>query len=187
MTLIKKNNKGLTLIEALIWFALFAAVIYSAFVMYNHYKNEQDIYNVGQELENIFKHSEIFLSQNSQQSIVKQGLNDSDLIVAGVYPKLKGQTDAKVGTSVYGNVAISYLGNNQGMRVYYYVPRGEICNRVIMSQKLVGWEKINNLNFNQALTPTQVTNFCKGTNLIELIFVVNSYHPLTDAELINNK
>lgn len=186
MKLIKRKSKGLTLIEALIWFALFAAVIYSAFVMYNHYKTEQNIYNVGQELEHIFKYSEVFLSQNSQQSIVKQGLNDSDLILAGVYPKLKGQTDSKIGTSIYGNVAISYVGNNQGMKVYYYVPRGEICNKIILSQKLVGWQKVNTLNFDQTFAPTQVTNFCKGTGLIELIFVVNTYHPLTDAELINN-
>lgn len=179
MKLIKNNNKGLTLIEALIWFALFAAVIYSAFVMFNHYRNEQKIYNVSQELESIYKTTEAMFALTTNDDMNKLALTKQDLLDFGVYPKTLKVRTASNTTSAFGPIDINYGGAN-GMAVNYTtIPRGEICSKIILSQKQVGWYKVGSLTYNDALTPTAVTNFCAGNGNLGLQFWMKSYQPET--------
>jgi len=177
MKLIKRKDKGLTLIEALIWFALFAAVIYSAFVMYNHYKNEQKIYTVSKELETIYKKTEAMFALTTNDVLNTLPVTKQDFLDFGIYPTtLKVRTVANT-TSAFGPININYNGAD-GMQVNYTkIPKGEICSKIILSQKLIGWYKVNSLNYNSSLTPSSISSLCSGNGNVNLTFWMKSYQP----------
>jgi hypothetical protein len=177
------KNKGLTLIEALIWFAIFAAVIYSAFVMFNNYRQEQKIQIVSKELESIYKKITSLSEMTTMADMYKFSLSKKDLLDFGVYPETLKVRTASNTTSAFGVMDIGYLGSDGFAVTYTQIPPGKVCSKIILSQKLVGWTEVigssTSLNFYGGLDVDKITKFCSGNDNIYLQFRMKPYAPLT--------
>lgn len=93
----KKNLAGLTLIEALIWFAIFAAVVAGVFALYSQSRNSSNASTVNKELSTIFAQTEqLFASEDTAQ--LTSGGNTLAMNL-GIYPSslktTKGSTDVQ--------------------------------------------------------------------------------------------
>lgn len=172
-----KSNQGLTLIEAMIWFALFAAVIYSAFVMYNSYKQNQNTYMINSELKHIYKNMNAIINYTTNDDVTKLGMTKKDLLDAGVYPyTLRVRTEALT-MGVYGKVEIVYGGGSNYevySTTYYEIPKGDVCTKIVLGQNNVGWNRVNNLLFANAAS---LINLCGGEGTVNLQFWDSPYQP----------
>lgn len=132
------SKQGLTLIEALIWFALFAAVVAGVFGLYSNSRNANNAATVNKELSTIYSKTESLFSQESTT-----GLNNEIGLKLGIYPK-----SVKVKGNVVNNVfggTINLTGAYPSSFTVEYTsfPTGETCSNIIKSQKAIGWYLVN--------------------------------------------
>jgi len=163
------KNKGLTLIEALIWFAIFAAVVAGIFALYSSSRNANNAATVNKELSTIFSQTEqLFASEDTKD------LTDNKVALQlGIFPKsLKVSTDGTTISNVFGGkVTLS------GFTVIYTnVPTGEVCSNIIRAQKAVGWDTADTgttVSYNSTYSINKVATACgdNGKKAISLTFV----------------
>jgi type II secretory pathway pseudopilin PulG len=131
------KNGGLTLIEALIWFAVFSAILFSVMIIY---KNSQAKANITLETKNIqFIFSGL---QDAQKEGLSNDLNNETAANLGIIPRnIKKSSDGKFINSWGGDVVIEYV-EGEGYRLTYKNVPEEDCVSLINQQKNVGWGKI---------------------------------------------
>lgn len=179
MRITRKNNKALTLIEALIWFALLAALVFFAFISYNGYSKDQKIYTVDSELQHVYKKMNTLLYSTPKTDVAKFSITKTDLIEFGVYPQNLKSTANGFTISVFGKMHIAYK-NGTGQEIYsvtyYEIPKGDVCSKIIISQKSVGWTRVNAL---AAANMGKPASICNGTGNVDLEFWAAPYQPDT--------
>lgn len=168
------SNKGLTLIEALIWFAIFAAVIAGVFALYNNSKNSNNASTISKELTTIFvKTEEVFASQSTG------GLTTKLAVQLGIFPSSTKITDAANGTvyNVYGGKIVMQGYAPVGYTVNYFsIPKGSVCSSIVKSQRNTGWLRVYNgtqdLYYDETYTIAKVASFCgkDGDGTLELVW-----------------
>lgn len=171
----KKNLAGLTLIEALIWFAIFAAVVAGVFALYSQSRNSSNASTVNKELSTIFAQTEqLFASEDTAQ--LTSGGNTLAMNL-GIYPSslktAKGSTDVQ---NVFGGkVTISGQTPSGFTVTYTNIPRGEVCANIVKAQKAVGWDSVidGNVKYNEDYKISDVSTSCgsNGSGVISLDFV----------------
>jgi Tfp pilus assembly protein PilE len=169
-----KTNKikGLTLIEALIWFAIFAAVVAGVFALYANTKEMNNSANVSKEITTTFAKVENVYATN-----VTTGLTNTIGLQLGVFPNTIKVIDSAAGTlnNVYGGKILLQADPPTGFNLTYEkVPKGPECASIIKSQKNVGWNSLNGsvLLFDESFSVAGVTSICgqKGTGNTQLTF-----------------
>jgi type II secretory pathway pseudopilin PulG len=160
----KSKNQGLTLIEALIWFAIFAAVVAGIFALYSSTRNANNASTVNKELSTIFSQTEqLFASDDTATLTNIVGLQ------LGVFPKSVKVTDATKGTisNVFGGTVTLTGQTPSGFTVAYTnVPSGEVCSNIVRAQKAVGWDTANtgtSVSYNSSYSISAVSTAC-GAN-----------------------
>lgn len=172
MKIKNNNNKGLTLIEALIWFAIFAAVIAGVFSLYSNSRNSNNVSTVNKELSTIFTKVEpVYSSEPSSELTNLIGLQ------LGVFPSSVKVTDSTKGTisNVFGGTITLASNGASGYAVTYTkVPKGDVCANIVRSQKNVGWHQVNlfAVKYSQEYSLTKVTALCgaNGSGTVDLRF-----------------
>jgi len=167
------KNKGLALIEALIWFAIFAAVVAGIFALYSSTRNANNASTVNKELSTIFSQTEqLFASEDTEQ--LATGGNALALKL-GIYPKsVKVSSDGSSISNVFGGtIDITGESPSSFTVTYTHVPNGEVCANIIRAQKAVGWDSVNTVTYDKDYTITDVVALCgsNGTGTIDLAFV----------------
>ncbi|MQT35301.1 type 4 pilus major pilin [Pseudomonas helleri] len=169
----KKSIMGLTLIEALIWFAIFAAVVAGVFALYSQSRNSSNASTVNKELSTIFSQTEqLFASEDTAQ------LTSNTLALnLGIFPSslktAKGSTNVQ---NVFGgNVTISGQTPSGFTVTYTNIPRGEVCANIVKAQKAVGWDSViaGKVKYNEDYKISNVSTNCgsNGSGVISLDFV----------------
>lgn len=166
------RTSGLTLIESLIWLAILASIIVGVFSIYNKTRDNKNISIVSQELSTIFSKTDSIYSTNNTD-----GLNNLTALNLGLFPKTVKIIDSSTGklANIFGG-EITITGNppNEFSVTYTKIPRGEICYKIIDSQKKVGWYSLNSVGFfNQSYIAHNIAGYCKettGNNIIDLTF-----------------
>ena len=134
------RNTGLTLIEALIWFAIFAAVVAGVFSLYASSRNASNASTVNKELATIFSQTEqLFASDDTA------GLNNTIGLQLGIFPKSLKVVTAGTTTTTISNVfggTVTILGETPSKFTVTYtnIPSGEVCSNIVRAQKAVGWD-----------------------------------------------
>ncbi len=170
-----KNQQGLTLIEALIWFAILAAVIAGVFALYSQTRNSNNAATVNKELSTIFAQTEqLFATEDTEQ--LADGGNKLALRL-GIYPSsLKTTATGNTVQNVFGgSVSITGFSPSGFSITYTNIPKGEVCNNIIKSQKAVGWDSVggdDEVTYNAGYNITQVADYCgdNGDGVISLTF-----------------
>ena len=158
-----RNNVGLTLIEALIWFAIFAAVVAGVFALYSQSRNSSNASTVNKELSTIFSQTEqLFASEDTAQ--LTTGGNRLAMNL-GIYPSsLKTTKDSTNVQNVFGGkVTISGQTPSGFTVTYTNIPRGEVCANIVKSQKAVGWDSVGTVKYNEDYKISNVSTYC-GSN-----------------------
>lgn len=168
-----KNIAGVTLVEALIWFAIFAAVLYGVFSLYSQSRNAGNASTVNKELSTIFSQTEqLFATEDTAQ--LTDGGNSLALNL-GIYPKsLKSSANGSSINNVFGG-AVTITGETpSGFTVTYNrVPTGEVCANIIRAQKAVGWDSVNGMNYDKDYKISDANTLCgpSGNGTLDLVFV----------------
>lgn len=164
---INKKNTGLTLIEALIWFAIFAAVIAGVFSIYSSANDAKLASQTNKELSTIFSSVESLYATESTS-----GLTNIIGIQLGVFPKsmkIRNDETGIIDNSFGGQVALSGIAPSGFSLIYSKIPRGSICAELVRSQRKVGWEEVKIdgnsgvVKFNKTFDISNVAELC-GTN-----------------------
>ncbi|PAA30097.1 type 4 pilus major pilin [Pseudomonas fragi] len=132
------KNQGLTLIEALIWFAIFAAVVAGVFALYSSSRNASNASTVNKELSTIFSQTEQLFASDDTSALA----NNKIALQLGIFPNsLKVGTDGETISNVFGG-KVTLIGTSpSGFTVTYTnVPTGEVCSNIVRAQKAVGWD-----------------------------------------------
>lgn len=168
-----RSSGGLTLIEALIWFAIFAAVVAGVFALYSQSRNSSNASTVNKELSTIFAQTEqLFASEDTEQ--LTDGGNRLALNL-GIYPSsLKSTSTGDVVQNVFGG-EVSIAGDSpSGFSITYKnIPKGEVCANIVKSQKAVGWDSVGDVKYNEKYKISDVSTYCgaNGSGTINLEFV----------------
>jgi len=154
----KSKNQGLTLIEALIWFAIFAAVVAGVFALYSSSRNASNASTVNKELSTIFSQTEQLYASDDTAA-----LTNTIGLQLGIFPK-----SAKVNGVIVNNVfggTITLTGQTpSGFTVVYTnIPSGEVCSNIVRAQKAVGWDTGNGVAYDSSYTIAKVGTSC-GSN-----------------------
>jgi type II secretory pathway pseudopilin PulG len=172
ITLHNKTKSGLTLIEALIWFAIFAAVVAGVFALYSKTRNDSNATKVSQEIATIFSKTDSAYSSDSTD-----GLDNITALNLGLFPKTVKVTDASKGTvsNIFGGtITIKGTAPSEFSVTYTNIPRGDVCYKIINSQRNVGWYNFNSVGFfNASYVATNIASYCQvsGSNsTIDLTF-----------------
>ena len=163
MKIKKRNNVGLTLIEALIWFAIFAAVVAGVFALYSQSRNSSNASTVNKELSTIFSQTEqLFASEDTAQ--LTTGGNRLAMNL-GIYPSSLKTTkgEDKVQNVFGGEVKIDGQTPSGFSIEYKNIPKGEVCANIVKSQKAVGWDSVGTVKYNDGYKISDVSTFC-GSN-----------------------
>lgn len=157
-----KKKQGLTLIEALIWFAIFAAVVVGVFSLYASARTANFAAKTNKEITYMFA------------SIQEKYANDStaDLYnkVAyqfGIFPstlKVAVASNGYIGdvTHSFGGRVVIYGYAPNGFDVSYYdIPSGEACLRIVREQKKTGWTMLNNTPY-ERFTIQKMDEICNN-------------------------
>lgn len=159
----KNKNNGLTLIEALIWFAIFAAVVAGVFALYSKTRDNNLAANTNKELSTLYvKLSDIVDKENST------GLNVELAYQLGAIPStIKMSNDGKTFKNIFGGaVNIVGLPPSGFLVTYTKVPYGSICSSIMTAQNKVGWDymldsKGNRITFDSTYSINNVASICK--------------------------
>ena len=175
MKIKKRNNVGLTLIEALIWFAIFAAVVAGVFALYSQSRNSSNASTVNKELSTIFSQTEqLFASEDTAQ--LTTGGNRLAMNL-GIYPSsLKTTKGGDKVQNVFGGEVTIDGQTPSGFSIQYTnIPKGEVCANIVKSQKAVGWDSVidGNVKYNEDYKISDVSTNCgsNGSGVISLDFV----------------
>lgn len=155
------KNKGLTLIEALIWFAIFAAVVAGIFTLYASSRNASNASIVNKELSTIFSQMEQ-LYANDDTGAITNGIG----VQIGVFPSTLKFTDpskAEIANVFGGSVRISGQSPSGFSIAYTNIPSGEVCSNIVRAQKSVGWDTGLGVSYNSTYTIAKVAAAC-GNN-----------------------
>lgn len=133
----QSKNQGLTLIEALIWFAIFAAVVAGVFALYSNSRNASNASTVNKELSTIFSQTEQLYATESTD-----GLGNADALKLGVFPKSVKVNGSTINNVFGGTIVITGTAPSGFDVVYTNVPSGEVCSAIVRSQKAVGWDSV---------------------------------------------
>lgn len=178
----KLNNiskqKGLTLIEALIWFAIFAAVVAGVFALYSNSRDSNNAATVNKELSTIFSQIENLYATESTSS-----LNTGMARQLGVFPtsiksanvvNQAGDINVTMYNVFGGTIAVNGVSPSGFNTTYTKVPKGAVCSSIVRSQKAVGWDDVNDkaLTYDSAYTISKVGSLCgtDGSGTIDLKF-----------------
>lgn len=135
MTKLNSKVNGLTLIEALIWFAVFAAVVAGVFAIYGSTRNANNVATVNKELATIYARSEAIYAYESPAE-----LDNATALKLGIYPKtVKVSPSGEVNNVFGGTITLQGFQPRTFMVTYTNVPAGETCVNIIKAQKAVGW------------------------------------------------
>ncbi|HFS0794268.1 type 4 pilus major pilin [Pseudomonas sp. WS 5027] len=167
-----RNNIGLTLIEALIWFAIFAAVVAGVFALYSQSRNSSNASTVNKELSTIFSQTEqLFASEDTAQ--LTTGGNRLAMNL-GIYPSSLKTTKGgiKVQNVFGGEVTIDGQTPSGFSIQYTNIPKGEVCANIVKSQKAVGWDSVGTVKYNEDYKISNVSTYCgsNGSGVITLKF-----------------
>lgn len=153
------KNQGLTLVEALIWFALLAAVIAGIFGVYQSNRNSNNSTTVNKELSTIFTQTESLFATETTD-----GLANTAAVQLGVFPKtLKIAKDGSTINNIFGGtVKLTGTAPSGFQVVYTNVPAGAVCSNIIRSQKAVGWDTANTIVYTDQTKSTlqQIGTLC---------------------------
>jgi hypothetical protein len=160
----KNKNNGLTLIEALIWFAVFAAVVAGVFSLYAKSRDESLASSVNREISTMF--AKLDDISNKEDST---GLNPNLAYRLGAVPStLKMSNDGYVlKNSFGGSVNIVGLPPSGFLVTYTNVPYGRICSAIMATQSKVGWNYMidypegNKITFDSTYSINKVASVCK--------------------------
>lgn len=163
MIFTNKNNKGLTLIEALIWFAIFAAVVAGVFALYSKSRDTSLSSSANKEMSTMFaKLDDIFDKEDST------GLNTQLAYRLGAVPNtLKISNDGQsLKNSFGGAVNIVGLPPSGFLITYTSVPYGSVCSAIMIAQSKVGWDymldsKGNKIVFDSTYKISKVADVCQ--------------------------
>ena len=166
----QSKNQGLTLIEALIWFAIFAAVVAGVFALYNNSRDSNNSATVNKELSTIFSQTENLYATESTN-----GLTNLVGLQLGVFPSSVQVTDPTKGTisNVFGGTTTIAGVAPSGFTVTYTkVPKGNTCSAIVRSQKAVGWTSANTVVYDSTYSIAGVGTLCgvEGSGSIDLVF-----------------
>lgn len=170
----QSKNQGLTLIEALIWFAIFAAVVAGVFSLYSNSRDSNNASTVNKELSTIFSQTENLYATESTA-----GLTNTVGMQLGVFPSsIKSTTTTGAGgtttlNNVFGGtITLAGVAPSGFTTVYTKVPKGSVCSSIVRSQKAVGWDSANTINYNSSYTIAAVGTLCgvSGSGTIDLTF-----------------
>lgn len=151
----KSKNQGLTLIEALIWFAIFAAVVAGIFALYSSTRNANNASTVNKELSTIFSQTEqLFASEDTAALTNAIGLQ------LGVFPKSVKVSGSTISNVFGGTITLTGQTPSGFTVVYTNVPTGEVCSNIIRAQKAVGWDTANGVTYNEDYTISAVAAEC---------------------------
>ena len=169
----KKSIMGLTLIEALIWFAIFAAVVAGVFALYSQSRNASNASTVNKELSTIFSQTEqLFASEDTAQ--LTSGGNRLALNL-GIYPNsLKTTSTGTTVKNVFGGDVTIAGSTPSGFSIKYTnIPKGEVCANIVKAQKAVGWDSVGTVTYNEKYKISNVSGYCgsNGSGTIDLEFV----------------
>lgn len=167
----KKSNSGLTLIEALIWFAIFAAVIAGAFALYSKARESIMVTSVNEEMSTMFSKLDRLFQVESTAPLNAKLAYDLGAIPSSI----KAVNNNTVYKNRFGGdvnvVGIPPLGF---LITYTSVPNGSVCAGIITGQRKVGWTYIldnkgNKITFDENYKISQVANACKtsGSGSVE--------------------
>ena len=168
-----RNNVGLTLIEALIWFAIFAAVVAGVFALYSQSRNSSNASTVNKELSTIFAQTEqLFASEDTAQ--LTSGGNKLAMNL-GIYPSsLKTTKGGDTVQNVFGGKVTISGETPSGFTVTYEnIPKGEVCANIVKSQKAEEWDSVGTVKYNDGYKISDVSTYCgsNGSGVISLAFV----------------
>ncbi|MGE1527077.1 hypothetical protein ACUDA6_13695 [Pseudomonas ceruminis] len=161
-----RNSGGLTLIEALIWFAIFAAGVAGVagvFALYSQSRNSSNASTVNKELSTIFSQTEqLFASEDTAQ--LTTGGNRLAMNL-GIYPSGLKTTKGgiKVQNVFVGEVTFEVQSPSGFSIQYTNIPKGEVCANIVKSQKTVGWDSVGTVKNNDGYKISDVSTYC-GTN-----------------------
>lgn len=168
----KNKNHGLTLIEALIWFAIFAAVVAGVFALYSNSRDSSNASIVNKELSTIFTRVEPIYSTEKTSA-----LTNTLGIQLGVFPSSVKIADADAGTiyNIFGGTIALVSNGTTGYSVTYTkVPKGKVCAEIVRSQKNVGWHQVNlfAVKYSSEYSVSKVTALCgsNGGGTVDLRF-----------------
>lgn len=129
------KNQGLTLIEALIWFAIFAAVVAGVFALYSSSRNASNASTVNKELSTIFSQTEqLFASEDTAD------LDNTIALQLGIFPNSLKVNGTTVNNVFGGTVVIEGVTPSGFTVTYTNIPSGEVCSNIVRAQKAVGWD-----------------------------------------------
>lgn len=171
---IMRNNKneGLTLIEALIWFAIFAAVIVGVFYLYKNTKEANQLIDTNRELSYIYtKANALYTEGNTGFSLneASSGSIVNDLAISlGLIPSTLKINGSSINNN-FGGI-VTFVNRATGFVVQYTkVPTGKTCMNLVNGQKKVGWEFVvvgglSRVYYNNTYTINSPLELCKGDN-----------------------
>lgn len=164
------------MIEALIWFAIFAAVVAGVFALYSNSRDSNNAATVNKELSTIFSQVENLYATESTSS-----LNTGMARQLGVFPtSIKSANvvnqSGDINVTMYnvfgGTISVNGIAPSGFTTIYTKVPRGSVCSSIVRSQKAVGWDSANSVNYDSAYTIGKVGTLCgtNGAGTIDLTF-----------------
>lgn len=152
------RNAGLTLIEALIWFAIFAAVVAGVFALYSSARNASNASTVNKELSTIFSQTEqLFASEDTKD------LENTIALQLGIFPNSLKVNGTVVNNVFGGKVTITGTSPSGFTVEYTNIPSGEVCSNIVRAQKAVGWDSGLGVPYGSAYTIKDVAAAC-GNN-----------------------
>lgn len=131
------KNKALTLIESLIWFAVFAAVMVGVFALYSNSRDANNTATVNKEMATFFSRSNDVFSNESPAS-----LSNDMAVKFGLFPNSLKNTGSGI-NNVFGGTVTTYgVAPSSIYLLYTNIPAGSICSNIVKAQKSVGWNAV---------------------------------------------
>ena len=156
-----RNRRGLTLIEALIWFAIFAAVVAGVFTLYSNSRDKNNAETVNKELATIFANMDgKYGNENTK------GLNTDLAMQLGIFPQTLKQYQG-LRNIFGGTVSIIGMEPRSYIVLYTKIPSGSVCSNIVRSQRKVGWYYVQSitevLNYDNNFKISDIPRVC-GNN-----------------------
>ncbi len=132
------KNKGVSIVEALIWFALFSIVIFGVFSIYKNTKNKENIILESKNIQFIFSRLQSVVMEDNSNEI-----NNDVAGKLGILPESlkKSNINGDITNVWGGGVVLEYIDGKGYKLTYKNVPSMD-CLAIVNSQKNVGWGKI---------------------------------------------
>jgi len=164
-----QNIRALTLIEALIWFAIFAAVVAGVFSLYSNSRDANNASTTNKELSIIYSQTtQLFQHDDTTDLETVMALN------LGIFPKSLKVTPDGVVSNVFGGTVTIIGRPPSGFTVIYTkIPAGDICSNIVAAQKNIGWDTVLSINYDSTYSIDKVATACgnNGTGIKNITLV----------------